>query len=77
MFLLLQESYPFEPIQLTLISVITIGIPSFMLALEPNKERIHGDFLKNIIFQAMPTALTDIIIVFCLTFLHKLRLYFI
>ena len=77
MFLLMQESYPFEPIQLTLISVITIGIPSFMLALEPNREKIQGNFLKNIISKAMPTALTDIIMVFCLTYIYKLRIYFI
>lgn len=41
MFLFMNESYPFVPIQLSLISVVTIGIPSFMLALEPNKEKIR------------------------------------
>ena len=44
MFLFMNESYPFVPIQLSLISVVTIGIPSFMLALEPNKEKIRGNF---------------------------------
>ena len=42
--LLIGEPYPFEPIQLSLISTVTIGIPSFVLALEPNKERIKGNF---------------------------------
>lgn len=71
MFLIMQESYPFMPIQLTLISVITIGIPSFMLALEPNKERIKGKFLNNVVSKALPTAITDIICIFILTLLHK------
>ena len=57
MFLIMHEQYPFDPIQLSLISVTTIGIPSFMLALEPNKERIRGKFLQNVIAKAFPTAL--------------------
>ena len=71
MFLIMQEGYPFEPIQLTLVSVITIGIPSFMLALEPNKERIKGNFLNNVISKALPTAITNVITIFILTLLHK------
>lgn len=71
MFLIMQEGYPFEPIQLTLVSVITIGIPSFMLALEPNKERIKGNFLNNVISKALPTAMTNVITIFILTLLHK------
>ncbi len=47
LFLLIGEPYPFEPIQLSLISTVTIGIPSFVLALEPNKERIKGNFFKK------------------------------
>ena len=71
MFLILQEGYPFEPIQLTLVSVITIGIPSFMLALEPNKERIKGRFLQNVVAKAFPTAITNVITIFALTILNK------
>ena len=41
-FLIAKMPYPFMPIQLSLISIVTIGIPSFILALEPNKERIKG-----------------------------------
>ena len=51
LFLFLSQGYPFEPIHLSLISVVTIGIPSFMLALEPNNDRIHGKFLKNVIYR--------------------------
>ena len=57
LFLLIGEPYPFEPIQLSLISTVTIGIPSFVLALEPNKERIKGNFLRNVISKSLPTAL--------------------
>ena len=71
MFLFMREEYPFIPIQLSLISLVTIGIPSFMLALEPNKERIKGDFLKNIISKALPTGLTAVINIFSLALLKK------
>lgn len=70
-FLFMAEQYPFEPIQLTLISVTTIGIPSFMLALEPNKEKIKGKFLRNVISKALPTAITNVITIFALTLLNK------
>ena len=59
-FIFINRPYPFMPIQLTLTSVVTIGIPSFILALEPNKERIRGHFFFNVIGRAIPTALTII-----------------
>jgi len=43
---------------MTLISSLTIGIPSFLLALEPNYERVKGDFFHNIISKALPGGLT-------------------
>ena len=46
--------YPFQPIQLTLISSLTIGIPGFFLALQPNKERVGGDFLRSVLTMAAP-----------------------
>ena len=67
-FLFVQLPYPFIPIQLTLISCVTIGIPSFLLALEPNKERIHGRFLLNILSKALPgglTIVTNLILILC------------
>jgi len=72
LFLFLSQGYPFEPIHLSLISVVTIGIPSFMLALEPNNDRISGNFLKNIISKAIPTALTTIISILVIAFALKL-----
>ena len=71
LFLFMAETYPFIPIQLSLISLVTIGIPSFLLALEPNKDRIKGHFLRNIISKAIPTALTIIINIIGITVLNK------
>ena len=74
MVLLMKDEYPFIPIQLSLIGVLTIGIPSFMLALEPNKERICGNFLKNIIKRALPTGLLVVVMIFILNILCKLNI---
>ncbi len=52
--LLLPAAYPFHPIHLTLISSLTVGIPGFFLALEPCRERIHGNFLRTVLFRALP-----------------------
>ncbi len=71
LFLLIGEPYPFEPIQLSLISTVTIGIPSFVLALEPNKERIKGNFLRNVISKSLPTALCVTTNIFAITILKK------
>ena len=46
--------YPFQPIQLSLISSLTIGLPGFFLALEPNRERVKGDFLRTVLRTAAP-----------------------
>lgn len=61
LFLFIEMSYPFIPIQLTLASVATIGIPSFVLALEPNKERVKGNFLANVLRKSAPPAFTIIL----------------
>ena len=71
MFLIIQEEYPFVPIQMSLISTITIGLPSFILALEPNKERIKGKFLPNVMRRALPTGLAVILNLFAIAILNK------
>ena len=55
--------YPFVPIQLTLISALTIGIPSFVLALEPNHELVRGNFMRNVLRRALPGGLTNIVLI--------------
>ena len=52
-------SYPLEPSQISLISMFTIGVPAFFLALEPNKNIIKGHFLTNVFLKALPAAVTD------------------
>ena len=62
-------SYPLTPSQLTLMSLLSIGIPSLILALEPNESLVSGRFLQNAILRALPAALTDLfIIIFVLLF---------
>ncbi|MBE6943465.1 MAG: HAD family hydrolase [Ruminococcaceae bacterium] len=55
--------YPFAPINLSLISALTIGVPSFFLALEPNYERVKGRFIVSVLRQAFPGGLTNILMV--------------
>ena len=71
MFLMMQEQYPFMPIQMSLISTITIGLPSFILALEPNRERIQGGFLRTVIRRAIPTGLAVVLNIFAIAYLNK------
>ena len=52
--LLMPYAYPFAPIQLTLISALTIGFPSFVLALQPSRDRVRGSYLRNVIVRALP-----------------------
>lgn len=52
-------TYPLEPSQVSLISMFTIGVPAFFLALEPNKNMIKGHFLTNVLLKSLPAALTD------------------
>ncbi len=56
--LLFGLAYPFQPVQLSLIGALTVGIPSFFLALEPNRTRIKGSFIKNVLARALPGAIT-------------------
>ena len=68
-FLFLAAPYPLQPIQFTLISGLTIGIPSFVLALEPNRELVRGHFLPNVLRKALPGSFTDVTAVVLLTVL--------
>lgn len=59
--------YPLYPTQLSFLGVFTIGIPAFFLALQPNKSLIKGDFLLNVVLKALPTGITDFIVVTIVT----------
>jgi len=58
--LLFTLPYPLSPAQLGLVNSFTIGIPSFVLAMEPNRARVRGNFLSNVMLRALPAALTDL-----------------
>lgn len=61
LFFIINAPYPFIPIQMTLISGLTIGTPSFILALESNREKIKGNLFRNIISKSLPAAITIIL----------------
>ena len=56
-------AYPVVPIHMTLISALTIGTPSFFLALEPNYQRFSGHFLRGVLRRAFPGGVTNILVV--------------
>ena len=56
--ILLFFTYPLLPTQVSLVTMFTIGIPSFFLAQIPNEDLIKGNFIKNVIYNAAPPALT-------------------
>ena len=53
-----RQVYPFAPLQMYMLEFFVIGIPSFFLALQPNKSRIKGRFIYNLFKNALPGALT-------------------
>ncbi|MBR1780491.1 MAG: HAD-IC family P-type ATPase [Oscillospiraceae bacterium] len=55
-------TYPFSAAQMSLISSITIGLPSFVMAMEPNNSIITGHFLSNVVYRALPSALSDLVL---------------
>jgi cation-transporting ATPase E len=72
LFIFLACNYPFQPIQFTLINAVSIGIPSFFLALEPNRERIRGKFSHNVMRNSLPGALTltiNVVLLSCVSML--------
>lgn len=69
MMLALPFPYPFSPIQLTLVSGLTIGAPSLALALQPSKERVQGSFLRNVIMRAVPGGVCMALLVFAVMML--------
>lgn len=56
-FIFLPIPYPFQPIQLTLISTLSIGTPSFLLALQSNTDIIRGGFIRNIMRTSLPQGI--------------------
>lgn len=74
-FILVDVNYPFEPIQLSLVGAFIVAIPSFILALQPNKNRIKGNFTANIVARALPASLCIIFNVVVLAIMSMITPY--
>ncbi len=72
LFLFINYTYPFIPIQMTLINSLTIGIPAFILALEPNNSIVKGKFFVNVVSKAIPSGITTVINILLLVFVASL-----
>nr|MBP3598610.1 HAD-IC family P-type ATPase [Eubacterium sp.] len=71
-FIILGKTYPFIPIQLSLIGATAIGIPSFLLAFERHEDTIPKGFLKNVLRISLPAALILTIALVVFTYLEEL-----
>lgn len=58
LFIFLRARFPLYPIQFTLIGTLTIGMPAFVLALRPNKDRVTGEFLPKVLSKAIPAGIS-------------------
>ncbi|MBR3164294.1 HAD-IC family P-type ATPase [Candidatus Saccharibacteria bacterium] len=65
-------AYPLVPAQVSMISFFTIGMPAFLLSQLPNTDLIRGNFVRNILFRAIPGGLTDAIIVALMMFFGRI-----
>ena len=61
LFVLIRTAFPFKPIQVTLINTLCIGLPSFLLALQPNNALVRGSFISNVIRKAIPNGVSAVI----------------
>ena len=57
LYCIIAPPYPFIPVQMSLLSFATVGLPSFVLALEPNHDRVKGNFLVNILRKSLPASI--------------------
>ena len=72
---LLRQEYPFLPVHLSLISALGVGLPTFLLQMEPSFERVKGNFFRKAFANSFPTALTVFLTaLLCLALRHILKL---
>lgn len=73
LFMIVTDPLPFTPQNLTIMGMVTIGIPSVILALEPNADRVTGRFLPKVLSNALPGGITvlfgAIVVILCNRFL--------
>lgn len=68
-YMILPYPYPFNPLQLGPVNLLTVGIPSFFLTLRPNYNKLRGKFIQNILFNAVPASLTIVLNIFVIQLL--------
>ncbi|MCR4661753.1 MAG: HAD-IC family P-type ATPase [Clostridia bacterium] len=71
-FMIISFKLPFDPKHMTFIGTVTIGIPSVILALEPNKELVKGSFFRKVISQSLPTAVTIVVSIVTISAVSKI-----
>jgi len=71
LFMIVSHPLPLEPQNLTLIGGVTIGMPSIVLALEPNDDRVKGHFLPKVLANALPGGLTVLLGVIAVIIAHN------
>ncbi len=64
--------YPLLPTQVSLVTMFTIGVPSFFLAQIPNQNLIKGNFMINVLSKATPAAVTNVIVIWLLVFVSRI-----
>ncbi len=69
------KSFPFSSGMLTMLELLIIGFPSFVLSLQPNDKRVEGDFLMTIISNAIPGALILLANVYIVKFLATFGIF--
>ena len=75
--IILTHEYPFYPVQLTLIGITCVGLPSFFLALEPNYKKVSKAFLVKVFKNALPSGVCVCVnIIFLMIFAHMFKLDF-
>ncbi len=67
-------AYPFTPKQLLLLEFFVIGVPSVLLALQPNDEQIKGNFIPEVLKKAVPSALLMLLNISVILVLGKFSL---
>lgn len=63
--------YPLLPTQVSLVTMFTIGVPSFFLAQIPNQNLIKGNFILNVLSKATPAAITNVVVIWALVFVTR------
>ena len=64
--------YPLVPTQVSLVTMFTIGVPSFFLAQIPNQNLIKGNFILNVLSKATPAAITNVIVIWLLVLVSQI-----